>query len=144
MNNLSMKIYLRGILFLVLLQSNFIFCQTDIIGKSFTALISTSCKEFINGGCTIQSYCTLKFSKKTVDITYFNETYCTPKSFEKLNDENAKQNKEALLWSKQNSKIFIEGLNDFGNLYLASENIIFGTKENYGELKELRFINTEK
>jgi hypothetical protein len=145
MKNLSIKIYLRNIMFLVLFQSTFVFSQTDnLIGKSYTALISTSCEEFINGGCTIQSYCTLKFSKKTVDITYFNERFCSPKDFEKLYEENTKQNKEALLWSKQNSKIIIEGFNDFGNLYLANENIMFGTTESDGSVKELKFIKMEK
>jgi hypothetical protein len=144
MKNLSLKIYLKIILFLIVFQSNFAFSQTELIGKSYTALISTSCKEFINGGCTIKNYCTLKFEKSTVDISYFAEAYCTPKDVENLYEENAKQNKNALPWTQQNSKIVIENFNDFGNLYLAKKNILFGTKEVDGKLEELKFISIEE
>ena len=120
------------------MNNTLIFSQKNIIGKSYKALISKSCKEFNDGGCTIKTFCIISFENKNVIIKYFVDANCTTTEREKLYEENAKKNNKSSTWSIKNSKIHIQNFTEFGDFEI-SENSIIGKEENNEKLEYVTF-----
>lgn len=111
--------------------------QFKIIGKTYKAVISASCKEFNDGGTMIYTYCILKFEKKNVTVFYETEFESTRKGI----DENSKKTDKgkAYKWIKIRNVITIKGFNDYGRLNILDEKLIGRKKMNYNEFKALKF-----
>jgi hypothetical protein len=112
------------------------FSQVNLTGKVFSALYSTSCKEFSNGSCIIQTYCSLKFDKKTVTVSYSSEAECTAKEKEKLYE---KSTEKIYSWSIKNKVIIFNDFNDFGNLHLSEDGNLVGKKFPSDKVNNIKF-----
>ncbi|WP_309608044.1 hypothetical protein [Flavobacterium sp.] len=117
-----------------------LYSQKQIIGKIYKAQISASCKEFNDGGgCMDYRYCTLQFKKKTVMISYQNESHCTPHNKDD-NDNNLNDDlNKKYFWTVQNKIISIKGFNDYGKFIIKNKKLIGKKEMNYNEYVKLEF-----
>lgn len=138
MKNSNSKRYLKLTLLIVILNFNRSFAQVDLNERTYKALVSTTCKEMIDGGCTIKTYCIMSFKDNIANISYYVEAYCTPKEKEKFYEENIKKYKKSEFWSEKNHIITIKNFNDYGN-FIYTESTLIGKKEVNGKLENLVF-----
>ena len=138
MQNVKPKIYLKIALFFGIINFSYSFAQVNLNESSYKTLIGTACKEMIDGGCIIKTYCTLSFKKNIVNISYSAEADCTPKEREIFYEKNANKYNKSELWSEKNSIINIENFNDYGD-FIFTKNSLIGKKEVNGKLENLVF-----
>lgn len=124
-------------LLLMVFTVNLSFSQSNLNGKVFSTLYSTSCKEFSDGGCIIQTYCGLKFDKKTVTVSYSTEAECTPKEKEKLYEKNTEK---IYSWSIENKIIHFNNFDGFGDLHLTDDGSLIGKKFSSDKVDNIEFI----
>ncbi len=134
---------LRIFIFFFLLSVNVLNAQESLMGKSYTALLSTSCKEFVDGGCTIRSYCTLSFDKKVVHVSYSVEANCTPIQREKLYEDNLQNPNRTVPYSLHNKTINISAFSDFSSFRFV-DNAVIVKKEIEGKSEDIIFLELKK
>ncbi len=129
---------MKAILLIVIMIVSTAQAQINLAGKSYTALIRSSCKEFKDGGCTINTYCTLTFEKEKVTVSYSTKATCTDKKREKTYEGKPE---EGILynWTTKNEQVHIENFIDYGDL-LPTEGKLVGKKEVNGLLQDLDFV----
>ena len=90
-------------------------------GKTYISLIGEFCKEKTNGGCWIQTYCILTFSKDSVKVSYSLKANCATKeeefNYEHLYDKEIWKSYE---WKIQNDTLTIENFEKFGVLIFSN------------------------
>jgi hypothetical protein len=90
------------------------------IGKTYKAQIGISCKEKFDGGCTIYSYCVLKFDKDSVAVSHPVKAYCTPDSTNKMYEQRNNIFKK-YKWHAKEKQFVIEGFD--AHKYYAFEEV---------------------
>jgi CarboxypepD_reg-like domain len=104
--------------------------DTNFIGKTFIAQTGISCAKSINGGCTIYSYCKLKFNKNFVEVSFPNKIFCSPDSMNKGYQQNATFSKK-YKWYALNNWFIIKGFEEYKKYAFKEEN----EKNNIQEIK---------
>jgi hypothetical protein len=114
--------------------------QINPIGKTYTAEIGTTCKEFNDGYCTLYIYCILSFEKDIVNISYSQNASCFDK---KKEADYIRDNYDSKLysWSIKNRQIQIKGFTDYGVLVIGKDSLI-GRIQN-DKVEKLYFILKE-
>lgn len=109
-------------------------------GKSYTAVINSTCKLMEGGGCLINTYCVLKFNKATVQVSYFVEAECTPHSREKNYNQNPSNETKTYDWVASQDTLQIIGFNDYGTFKFFDDKLIAKKKmnENFAALEFVR------
>lgn len=134
---------LKITLVLFFINLNWASAQTNPVGKSYTALMNTTCKLFEDGGCTIETYCTISFEKKLATISYSAKASCSPEDREKFYEDAVKNNTKSYAWSRQGNMINIENFNDLENITF-SENSIIGRKKESNKAEPIIFTESTK
>jgi hypothetical protein len=99
--------------------------KTELIGKSFKALVGETCKDMIDGGCMIYTYEWLTFHQDSVTISYEVKAYCTPVEREKNYTNLYSDLSKNYNWSLKHDTIRIHGNSDFNELIIR-DSLIFG------------------
>jgi len=115
------------IITLLLALSQRIIAQASVAGKTFTAQTGSTCKDMKNGGCTINTFCMLKFSKDNVEVTDYTKANCSDKKLEKNYERN--RSVKTYKWSQQKNTIHIEGFDDYGSFTLNGNDLSGAKKE---------------
>jgi hypothetical protein len=108
-------------------HNRFINGKNKFIGNTYQAKIREACKEMIDGGCMLYTFCVLKFEKDSVQVSYRAKANCTPKEREK-NYEHIYDNLTKIYkWTLDNDVITIDNFGDYGALTARDSNL-FGTR----------------
>lgn len=118
---MSSKILAYLIWLLVLVKADFVNAQNPYQGKILVAKINETCKERTNGGCTIISFCVLKFGVDSVEVDYPVRAYCTTKEDEIL--YNSLNKKSTSIYTFKANKLGIRNFKDF-ELYTFQEQTV--------------------
>ncbi len=126
--------YLLLSLFFVTIQ---LYSQKQVIGKTYNAQVSASCKEMNDGGgCMDYTYCEIKFEKDSALVSYTSREYCTPKSDKRNNDISEKIK---YYYTIKKDIITIKNFNQYGKLSYFGNKLIGKKEMNYNEFIPLVF-----
>lgn len=121
---------------LILLISFPSFSQKKLNRKAFSTLYSTSTKITEYGGkCKIYTYCSLKFDKSTVTISFNSEADCKSKQVQK---EVEKSSEKTYEWYTINKEIHIKDFNGFQTLSFLDGKLV-GKKFSSDKTNNLEF-----
>lgn len=122
--------------FLMLLISFSSFSQKKLKGRTFSTLYSTSTQKTEYGGkCMIYTYCSLKFDKSTVTVSFNSEADCKSKQIQK---EVEKSSEKTYEWYTVNKEIHIKDFNGFGTLSFSDGKLV-GKKFSSDKKNNLEF-----
>jgi hypothetical protein len=94
--------------------------QNSLVGKTYKALISESCKKTTNGGFMEYTYLFLKFKKDSVLVSYDIRRSNSTKERENRNQNLSKTYK----WTIKEVIITIENFSDYNKLSLQGSRLI--------------------
>ncbi|UPT72199.1 MAG: hypothetical protein M0D53_08155 [Flavobacterium sp. JAD_PAG50586_2] len=107
---------------LMLLLSFPSFSQKKLKGKTFSALYSTvKTKTEYGGKCMIYTYCSLKFDKNTVTVSFNSEADCKSSQVQKEVEKSSEQTYE---WYTVNKQIHIKDFNGFEPLSFSDGKLV--------------------
>jgi hypothetical protein len=98
--------------------------QTSPENKLYKALVGTTCKDMIDGGCMLYSYRLLDFSKDSVRVTYDVTATCTSKEREKGYKHIYDNLNKTYKWHLSDQFIVIEGFDEYGTFRLLDSTLI--------------------
>jgi hypothetical protein len=91
-------------------------------GKVFSTLYSTATTKTEYGGkCKIYTYCSLKFDKNTVIVSFNSEADCKSKQVQKEVDKSSQETYE---WYTVNKEIHIKNFNGFETLSVSDGKLV--------------------
>jgi hypothetical protein len=121
---------------LMLLLSFPSLAQKKLKGKVFSTLYSTATTKTEYGGkCKIYTYCSLKFDKNTVTVSFNSEADCKSKQVQKEVDKSSQETYE---WYTVNKEIHIKDFNRFESLSFSDGKLV-GKKLSSDKLNTIEF-----
>jgi hypothetical protein len=87
--------------------------QSSVASKIYVAQMATSCKETLEGGCSIFYYCVLKYEKDSAIVTYPTLKYCYAKNQHVQFSQTTTKKPKKYKWLRRNNKLTVKGFVDF-------------------------------
>ncbi|MBL7911087.1 MAG: hypothetical protein JNJ41_08555 [Bacteroidia bacterium] len=112
------------IFIIALFMSSEIKAQLSPEGKTYTLLTNSVCKKMEGGGCNIDYYKVMEFTKNKVSIYELVKASCTPKEREENYNNKAEPIKSVRYWTIKDNQIFIEKYDEYGKLELKGDKLI--------------------
>jgi hypothetical protein len=112
--------------------------HSPLIGKTYSALVSTTCKTMPEGGCTLYTFCIMQFKAGAVQVYYSATASCTDKQKEAGYTHNNKQDHTNYKWHMNKQTIIIEGFDEFAP-FTFNGSLLTGTKKMNAKTEPIEF-----